>query len=76
MGALSLVTKGMLCRHDVNVIVQSGSGGAGLRKEEELPKPLIKVTKFQMTEEKSKITDENVQVTSLKLVLDDKSRTN
>jgi len=70
MGALSLVTKGMLCRRDVDVIMQSGSGGAGLRKEDELPRPLIQVKDFTISEGKRKVTDETLKVKSVKLVID------
>jgi len=72
MAGISLVTKGMLCAPaGVELVVQSGSGGAGLvRKDEELPKPFIKVNHVKIGEGKKVLSKENVKVTSVKLIID------
>ncbi len=72
MGGLSLVTKGFLAPPpgDISVTIHGGAGGAGLKKEEELPRPLIKVLDVSMSEERGKVTDETFKVTAVKLVID------
>jgi len=71
MPGISLVTKGFLCPPaEVSVTTYSGSGGAGLRKEEELPKPLIKVNNVKIGKGKKILSKENVKVTSVKLIID------
>jgi len=74
MSGISLVTKGFI--HPVRSVVNgSGNGGgAGLvRKDEELPKPYIKVIKFNMkSEDKKALTEDVFKVKSLKLLVDQK----
>jgi len=75
MSGISLVTKGFI--HPVRSVVSgsgSGGGGAGLvRKDEELPKPYIKVIKFNMkSEDKKALTEDVFKVKSLKLLVDQK----
>jgi hypothetical protein len=70
MGGLSLATKGMLTRRAA-VTIGSGSGGAGLRKEDDIPKPLILVDKFSMSKStKPDINENTLRVRSVKIVLD------
>jgi len=72
MPGISLVTKGMLAPPtDVSIIAQSGSGGAGLvRKDEELPKPLIKVHKVDISEGSTPLSNESIKVKSVKLLIE------
>ncbi len=72
MPGISLVTKGLLCPPaQVTVVLQSGSGGAGLiKKDEEMPRPLIKVKNVKIGEGKEVLTNENVKVKSVKVILD------
>ena len=71
MAGISLVTKGMLCPpSQVNIVMQSGSGGAGFRREEKEQKPLIRVTNLKIGEGKQTLTGENIKVKSVKIILD------
>jgi len=71
MGGLSLATKGMLAARRGDIVVGSGSGGAGLRKEDDLPKPLILVDKFSMSKsDRPDINENSLKVRSVKIVID------
>jgi len=73
MPGISLVTKGFI--HPVHATtVGGGSGGAGWGpRNEELPKPLIKVTDVTIEgENKEPITEETFKVKSLKIIVDQK----
>ena len=71
MPAISLVTKGFIV--PTQITSGSGSGGAGFKRDEELPKPLIKV--MDMTIEgnnKPQLTDETMKVKSVKIIVEQK----
>jgi len=70
MPGLSLVTKGMLTKRK-EVQISAGGGGAGLRKEDDIIKPVILVDKFTMSKSgKPDINENTVKVKSVKIVLE------
>ncbi len=70
MAGLSLVTRGMLSRRG-EISVGSGSGGAGLRKVDDVIKPTMIVNKFSMSKStKPDINENSIRVRSVKVVID------
>ena len=61
MGGLSLATKGMLCRRGELI------SSAMIRKEEELPKPFVKVVKvLDIDENEIQPVKENISIKTVK----------
>ncbi len=68
---ISLATKGMLggaCR--VSPTMMGGAGGAGLGKDEDQFRPKITVNKVKISDERIPLSNESLQVTSVKMVID------
>lgn len=73
MPGISLVTKGFI--HPVlPATVGGGGGGAGLvRRDEEIPKPFIRVTDVTIEgENRTPVNEDTFKVKSLKILVDQK----
>jgi hypothetical protein len=71
MAGISLVTKGMIA--PIREGGGSGSGGAGLIREQDISMPDIKVTDVTIEgENKEPITEETFKVKSLKIIVEQK----
>lgn len=69
MAGLSLVTKGFIS--PISVITGTGGGGGSppVFREEHLPKPLVTVTRFDITgTAKEPVTEESFKVKTIKVV--------
>jgi len=69
---ISMATKGVLCPVAVDVAYGGGGGpaGAAIRDDEELAKPRIIVTNMRISEERNRVSDDNVVVTGVKIIVD------
>jgi len=74
MAGIALVTKGMIAPvRTGDIIMGSGSGGAGLVRQDELTKPNIIVSDVTIKgKNKEPITEESFKVKSLKIIVDQK----
>jgi len=72
MSGISLVTKGFI--HPTQVGGGNGSGGAGwARREDEVPKPLIRVLDVNIEGiSKEPLTEHNIKVKTVKIIVDQK----
>lgn len=66
--AVSLTTKGVISQQFI--LPETGGGPSMSFKQEELPKPFIQVTNVELSKEKQKFNEENISVTSVKMLVD------
>lgn len=69
---LSMATKGVLCPVAVDITFGGGGGpgGAYTRDNDSKRRPKVTVTNMRISDERVKITDHNIRVTGVKIIVD------